>query len=99
MSVLIENSGALFEKVRTNVKQLKGKAKDLFGNKNVKNRTWQFLSQTATDYPGANDNFIQLNEIKWKTYYECLKEQLEQYGTELYSIPEAAQGFEGGSIK
>lgn len=80
----------LFSKINDVIK----KAKDFYKKKYHKDKTWQFLGYDKTEYPGTDQQLLNLNREKWNTYYDCLKKQedsLENHGS---IIPEAVLAFE-----
>lgn len=87
-------TSALF---KTNLKQIKKKAKTYYKSKFGKDKTWKFLGYDVSEYPGSNDKYRHENRQKWEEYYDCLRQQDQNIGQHGSVVPEAILGFEGGS--
>lgn len=83
---------------KTNLKQIKEKAKHYYKSKYGKDKTWKFLGYDPSEFPGSNDKYRNGNRQKWDEYYECLRQQDANIGEHGSVVPEAVLGFEGGSI-
>lgn len=93
--LIVKGTDALW---KPNFKQLKEKAKKYYKSKFHKDKTWKFLGYDTAEYPGANDEYRNMNREKWDEYYKCLRRQDSDIGEHGSAIPEAVVGFEGGSI-
>lgn len=82
---------------KTNLKDIKEKAKKYYKSKFGKDKTWKFLGYDVSEYPGSNDKYRKENQQKWEEYYDCLREQDTNIGEHGSVVPEAILGFEGGS--
>lgn len=83
---------------KTNINQLKEKAKNYYKSKFGKDKTWKFLGYDPAEFPGSNDKYRTGNQQKWEEYYECLRKQDSNIGEHGSVVPEAILGFEGGSV-
>lgn len=81
------------------LKNIKNKAVQLYKNKYGKDKSWHFLGQDPTEYPGTNEKYLKINKQKWDIYYECLDVENKNLGKQLSVTPEAIVAFEGSNIK
>lgn len=65
----------------------------------TKNKALNFLGYEKSEYPGTNEEYLEINREKWATYYQCLQDQNDHLGKYLTVSPEAILGFEGNYIK
>lgn len=84
---------------KSSIQKLKEKAQKIYKSKFGKDKTWHFLGHDASEYPGSNHKYLQLNKQKWNEYYDCLQKRKDSLGLAKTITPEALQGFIGYSVK